>query len=197
MTGVAEVRPAPIARSTGYWGMLLLIATEAALFAVLLASYFYVRFKTPGPWPPHGLGDPKLLKPVVMTALLMGSSGTAWYAERGIRRDDRRALHLGLAGTFVLGLGFLVLQGLEYHEKLARFGPRDHAYGSFFFTITGLHGSHVVVGLLILAWTQLYAWRGAYRSERHEAVECAALYWHFVHVAWLFVFASLYLSPRL
>jgi len=177
--------------------MLVVVLTEATLFALLLASYFYTRFRSPGAWPPDGQPDPRLLKPVIMTLLLMASSVTVYFAELGSRQSNRRRLHVGLAATFVLGLSFLILQGFEYHEKLAELRPSTDAYGSLFYTITGLHGAHVIVGLLILAWTQFFAWRGAYASENHVAVQVSALYWHFVHVVWLFVFFSLYLSPRL
>jgi heme/copper-type cytochrome/quinol oxidase subunit 3 len=192
-----EIPAPPIGRPTGWWGMLVVIATEAALFAILLASYFFVRFTTPGPWPPDGIAEPKLLKPLVMTVLLMASSATVYAAELGIRAGNRRRLHAGIAATFLLGTSFLVLQGFEYDEKLQEFDPQTDAYGSFFYTITGLHGSHVVVGLLLLAWTQFFAWRGAYAAENHVAVQVSALYWHFVHAVWLFVFASLYLAPLL
>jgi heme/copper-type cytochrome/quinol oxidase subunit 3 len=177
--------------------MLFVIATEATLFAVLLASYFYLRFKSSGAWPPDGIADPKLLKPAAMTVFLMTSSLTVWYGERAVRRDDMRGLRIGLALTFLLGIGFLVLQFTEYRELLREIHPSTDAYASSFFTITGLHGAHVVAGLLLLAWTQLFAWRGAYRSEEHVAVQTSALYWHFVHVVWLFLFLALYLSPRL
>jgi cytochrome c oxidase subunit III len=192
-----DIPAPPIGRPTGWWGMLIVVATEATLFAILLASYFYTRFRSPGAWPPDGQPDPRLLKPVIMTLLLMASSVTVYSAELGSRRGNIRRLHAGLAATFALGLSFLILQGFEYHEKLAELRPSTNAYGSLFYTITGLHGTHVIVGLLILAWTQFFAWRGAYASENHVAVQVSALYWHFVHVVWLFVFASLYLSPRL
>jgi heme/copper-type cytochrome/quinol oxidase subunit 3 len=196
MTSV-EIPAPPIGRPTGWWGMLLVIATEAALFAILLASYFYLRFQSPGQWPPDGIARPQLLKPIVMTLLLMASSVTVYYGEVGIRRGSLRRLYVGVGLTFLLGVAFLTLQGLEYHEKLREFKPQTDAYGSLFYTITGLHGSHVVVGLLLLSWTLFFAWRGAYRAERHVAVQVSALYWHFVHGVWLFVFATLYLSPLL
>ena len=194
---VAALPARPAGRPLGWWGMVFVIVTEATLFAVLLASYFYLRFTSDGAWPPDGIGDPKLLKPTVMTALLVTSSVTVWYAERSVRRDDLRGLRLGLAATFLLGIGFLALQFVEYRELLREIHPSTDAYASSFFTITSLHGAHVVVGLLLLAWTQFFAWRGAYRSENHVAVQTSALYWHFVHGVWLFVFLALYLSPRL
>jgi heme/copper-type cytochrome/quinol oxidase subunit 3 len=132
-----------------------------------------------------------------MTVLLMVSSIPAYLAERNARRGDQRGLVLALAATLVLGSAYLAMQIWEYTEKAKLFTPHTNAYCSLFYTITGLHGSPVLAGLLILAWTQFFAWRGAYASENHVAVQVSALYWHFVHVVWLFVFVSLYLSPRL
>ena len=197
MTTVVATPARPTGRPLGWWAMVFVIVTEATLFAVLLASYFYFRFGADGPWPPDGIVDPKLLKPTIMTLFLIASSGTVWFAERGVRRDDMRSLRLGLLATFALGIGFLGLQALEYRELLREIHPSTNAYASAFFTITGLHGAHVIAGLLLLAWTQFFAFRHAYRSEEHVAVQVSALYWHFVHVVWLFLFLALYLSPRL
>ncbi len=196
MTSVAHRAP-PLTREPAWWGMLLLIATEAALFALLLASYFYVKFQTKGPWPPGGIADPKLAKPIVMTVLLMVSSIPAYLAERNARRGDQRGLVLALAATLVLGSAFLAMQIWEYTEKAKLFTPHTNAYGSLFYTITGLHGMHVIAGLVLLLWTFGFALRGAFTAERHLAVQNVSLYWHFVHGVWLFVFVSLYLLPAL
>jgi heme/copper-type cytochrome/quinol oxidase subunit 3 len=185
------------ARPTAWWGMLLVIATEATLFALLLASYFYLRARTPPPWPPDGIEPPKLLLPSVMTVLLFTSSIPMLYADRKIRRGDITRLRIGLVVTFVLGAAFLVVQGFEYHDTLREFRPGTDAYGSAFFTITGLHGAHVLAGLLLIAWTLFRARRGIVSRRHHVGVEVTALYWHFVHVAWLVIFASLYLSAHL
>ena len=77
------------------------------------------------------------------------------------------------------------------------FTPATDAYGSLFFTITGFHGAHVFVGLLMNAVIQIWAWRGQFTARRHVAVSNVVLYWHFVDVVWIFVFISLYLTPRL
>jgi heme/copper-type cytochrome/quinol oxidase subunit 3 len=196
MTSVAHRAP-PLTREPAWWGMLLLIATEAALFALLLASYFYVKFQSEGSWPPDGIADPKLGKPIVMTVLLMVSSIPAYLAERNARRGDQRGLVLALAATLVLGGAFLAMQMWEYTEKAKLFTPHTNAYGSLFYTITGLHGVHVIAGLVLLLWTLAFALRGAFTAERHLAVQNVSLYWHFVHGVWLFVFVSLYLLPKL
>lgn len=187
----------PLARETAWYGALLVVATEATLFALLLAAYFSLRFTHGGPWPPAPHDPPELLLPIVMTALLASSSVPAWLADRDARRGrmDRVAALLGV--TAALGLAFLALQAWEYRTTLREFGPRTDAYGSFFFTITGLHGAHVVLGVLALGFVLVFTLLGRYSRGRHLAIEIASLYWHFVHVVWLFVFASLYLSPRL
>jgi heme/copper-type cytochrome/quinol oxidase subunit 3 len=179
--------------STGWWGMVLLILTEASLFACLLFSYFYVRTSVPA-WPPVGIAKPELALPLPMTALLLLSSAAYWWGERGIRRGEVGHLELGLAVSFLLGAGFLALQAVEYSHKA--FSPQTNVYGSLFFTITGLHGSHVLAGLIMNAVVQVRTWLGHFTTRRHAAVENLGLYWHFVDAVWLVVFASLYLSPH-
>jgi len=183
----------PTARSPGFWGMMLLIATEASLFAYLLFSYWYLASMATGPWPPGG--PPSLHLVLPNTALLLASSGTMYLAESGIRRGNVGRLRAGLLLTLLLGVVFLVVQGIEYGEK--HFTPTSHAYGSLFFTITGFHGAHVAVGLLMIAVVAVRAFLGHFGPERHEAVTNVSWYWHFVDVVWLTVFTSLYLAPYL
>jgi heme/copper-type cytochrome/quinol oxidase subunit 3 len=98
--------------------------------------------------------------------------------------------------TFAMGSTFLGLQGIEYVDKLKEVTPRTDIYGSLFFTITGFHGIHVLVGLLLNLWLQFYAWKGRFSAERYLPVENVVMYWHFVDAVWVFIFASLYLAPR-
>ena len=185
-------------RAFGWWGMVWLIATEATLFALLIASYFYLRFRYGPPWPPQGIEDPKLALPLVMTAVLWSSSPCVHLAERGIKAGSPRRLRRWLAVGFVFGATFLVLTlAVEWPETLKEFGPTTNAYGSLFFTITGFHAAHVAVGLLFSLWTQARAWQGAFDEERHLTVQNFALYWQFVDAVWAFVLLTVYLSPRL
>lgn len=182
----------------GWWGMVWLIATEAMLFAALLASYFYIRYQSGAQWPPGGVEPPSLALPLLMSAILWSSSVPVHVAERGIRKGDQTALRFGLLAGFLLGATFLVLQVVvEYPEVATEFVPEDGAYASLFFTITGFHGVHVLVGLLFNAWTQVRAWRGAFSADRHLTVQNFTMYWHFVDIVWLFILSSLYLSPHL
>lgn len=195
-----EVLPTHTSGSTsfGWWGMVWLIATESALFASLLFSYFFLRFQSTTGWPPDGIEVPSLGLPLVMTAILWSSSIPVHIADHGIRRGDQGRLKWGLGVGFVLGAVFLAMQlGIEYPEVLHEFQPSTNAYGSLFFTITGFHGAHVLIGLLISLWTQFRAWTGAFDAHRHTTVQIFALYWHFVDVVWLFVLLTLYISPNL
>jgi cytochrome c oxidase subunit III len=184
-------------RSPGFWGMVMLIFTEATLFGILLFSYFFLRFQHSAVWPPAEIEKPRLSLVLIMTPILLLSSGPMHWAHTGIRQGKRWRLRLGLLLTFVMGATFLGLQAIEYHGILTReFTARTNVYGSLFFTITGFHGMHVAVGLLMILWLQWYAGRGRFNAERHLPVENVALYWHFVDAVWVFILATLYLSPH-
>ena len=185
------------AKSFGWWGMVWLIATEATLFASLLASYFYLRFRHGVEWPPDGIEHPELQLPLIMSALLLSSSIPVHFAEAGIKKGKVGALKVGLALGFLLGATFLVLTvAVEWPETLHHFTPRTNVYGSLFFTITGFHAMHVLVGLAMSLWTQVRAYKGAFGADKHVTVQNFTMYWHFVDVVWIFVFLTLYLSPR-
>jgi heme/copper-type cytochrome/quinol oxidase subunit 3 len=186
LAGSSPVRP------PGRWAMILAAATEASFFAYLLFSYFYLASMAREPWPPDG--PLKLHLSLPNTILLVASSITAQWAEHSARRGKRASVLTGLIVTILLGSIFLVIQGVEYSEQ--KFRPTTDAYGSLFFTITGFHGAHVFVGLLMLAVVSIRAAMGHFRPGRHLAVSNVVLYWHFVDVVWLAVFTSLYLSPR-
>jgi heme/copper-type cytochrome/quinol oxidase subunit 3 len=197
---VGETLPATTGgpRSFSWWGMVWLILTESALFATLILSYFYLRFRSSPSWPPGGIEDPSLGLPLVMSAILWSSSVPVHLADRGIRRGSQGALRWGLAAGWVLGVTFIALQlAVEYPELLREFTPRTNSYGSLFFTITGFHALHVVIGLVMSGWVQARAWRGAFDRYRHVSVQNFAMYWHFVDTVWLFVLLSLYVSPNL
>ncbi|HWL65823.1 MAG TPA: heme-copper oxidase subunit III [Actinomycetota bacterium] len=185
-------------RAYGWWGMVWLIATEATLFAALIATYFFLRFRSGPQWPPGDIPAPELELPLIMSAILLASSIPVHFAEAGIKKGSQARLRWGLLAGFLLGAIFFgVTVGIEWPEKLAEFTPRTNVYGSLFFTITGFHLSHVLVGLLISAWAQVRAWNGAFDADKHLTVQNFAMYWHFVDVVWVAVFATIYLSPIL
>jgi heme/copper-type cytochrome/quinol oxidase subunit 3 len=184
-------------RAFGWWGMVGLIATESMLFGSLIVSYFYLRYTAAPTWPPDGIETPALALPLIMTAILWASSIPAHVADHAIRKGNLTRFRVGLALSFVLGAAFLGLQiVIEYPEKLAEFTPQTNAYGSIFYALTGLHGSHVVGGLLFSLWVQVRGWRSAFDEHRHQTVQNFTMYWHFVDVVWAFVLFTIYLSPH-
>lgn len=182
-------------REVGYWGMALFCCTEAAIFAYLLSSYFYLGVSNVS-WPPADSGVPSLPAPLAMTVLLVSSSIVLVFAERARGRGRVSAYRGGVLLTMVLGVAFLTLQILEYRRKLPDMPPRSGAYPSMFYLITGFHGTHICLGLSILAWTLLADVRGRLSGDPPVAVKNASLYWHFVDGVWLVILTCLYLSPR-
>ena len=175
------------------WGILNLILTEAALFGALVASYYYLQVRAPA-WPPNGVKLPELVIPVINTVLLVSSSVTVLWAGRGLRRGNRGTTLWSLALTIALGAAFLGLQIYEF--ATAEFSPRDHAYGSLFFTLLGLHGIHVLLGLLLLSAVTWWTARGYFSRDRHVTLHTVSLYWHFVDAVWIIlILPSIYLSP--
>jgi cytochrome c oxidase subunit 3 len=179
--------------ASGWWGMLTVIATEATLFAYLLFSYFYIASHAQGAWPPHGV--PRLTLAIPGTIALVAGSFTMWWGERGIDRGNSVQLMIGLAISVALGIAFIVLEGIEWAGE--PFHLTSGVYSSLYFTITGFHLGHVLVGLLVLIVLSLWTALGYFDAKRHSAVSIGVLYWHFITIVWLAVFFTFYIAPRL
>ncbi|SAL88849.1 cytochrome c oxidase subunit I [Caballeronia arvi] len=178
-------------RSGGWWGVWTLIATEAALFGYLIFSYLYLNSQSVQHWPPEGM--PKLGIGGGNTLVLLSSSVFVWLCERCVRR---KRIRLGVASMvvgIVLGITFVGIQLKEWHDH--PYGPTSHLYGSLYFTITGFHLMHVLVGIVILVLLAVWVALGYFDERRCAALTVGGLYWHFVDVVWLFIFSTLYLSP--
>ncbi|HEY3933957.1 MAG TPA: cytochrome c oxidase subunit 3 [Gemmatimonadales bacterium] len=180
---------------TGWWAMACVCGTEAAFFAYLITAYAYLATRATA-WPPPGIARPSLVIPVVMTVALVTSSLVMAAAERAIRAGNVRALAFRLSISMGLGLVFVGLLIAEYAGRLRELLPQTHVYGSLFYVMTGMHGLHVIAGLLLIGYTLLRTLRGDFRAGAFGGVSVVALYWHFVDVVWLVLFTTLYLSPR-
>ncbi|MEZ7525491.1 cytochrome c oxidase subunit 3, partial [Burkholderia vietnamiensis] len=178
-------------RAGGWWGVLTLVATEAALFGYLLFCYFYLQSQWAAPWPPEGM--PKLGLAAGNTVVLLSSSAFVWLAERDVRAGKRPRAVAALAVALALGIAFALVQLHEWRTH--PYGPTAHLYGSLYFTITGFHLAHVAAGLVILALLTGWTAAGFFGRERRVALTVGGLYWHFVDVVWLFIFTALYVSP--
>jgi cytochrome c oxidase subunit 3 len=174
-------------------GMFLFIASEAMLFGSFFTAYFFVRVVNPGApetWPPEPFHFPVFVAGV-NTAVLVTSSFTMHWALQSIKRGERSGLKGGLVLTIAMGLAFLLTQAIEYAH--IGFNTGDGAFASAFFGLTGLHGAHVFVGLTILTIMAVRSFRGHFTPEHHHGVELAGIYWHFVDIMWLIVYATVYL----
>jgi cytochrome c oxidase subunit III len=172
-------------------GMLLFIGSEIMLFGSFFTAYFFVRVVNVAPeWPPAEFHLPVFVAGV-NTVILLTSSFTMHWALQAIKRGSRAGLQAGLVLTFLLGLTFLVTQVREYAQ--VGFAPRDGAFGSIFFGLTGLHGAHVFVGLTLLAFATIRAFRGHFTPQAHWGVEIPGIYWHFVDVMWIVVYTTVYI----
>jgi cytochrome c oxidase subunit III len=171
-------------------GMFLFIASEIMLFGSFFTAYFFVRVVNGTPWP-----QPPFHLPVfvagVNTAILVTSSFTVHWSLQSIKRGNRKGLQAGLLLTFLLGLTFLLTQIREYSR--IGFNTGDGAFATVFFSLTGLHGAHVFVGLTILLFMTIRAFRGHFNAENHHGVEIGGIYWHFVDVMWIVVYTTIYI----
>jgi cytochrome c oxidase subunit 3 len=171
-------------------GMLLFIASEIMLFGSFFTAYFFIRVSGSDPWPLPPFHLPVFVAGV-NTAILVTSSFTMHWALQSIKRGNRAGLQAGLVLTFFMGLTFLLTQATEYAR--VGFAPHDGAFGTIFYCLTGLHGAHVFVGLTILLFMTIRAFRGHFTPQHHHGVEIGGIYWHFVDVMWIVVYSTIYI----
>lgn len=182
-------------RASGWWAMIFVVFTEASLFAYLLFSYYYLAAQPhlPGTFPQGGM--PSLALAIPNTIILILSSVAVAWAQMNIERDDNIRLIIGLGLAAALGAIFVVIQGFEWAAK--PFTLSSSTYSSLFFTVTGFHMAHVIVGDLMLI--VLFAWScmGYFNRVRYAHIHIGALYWHFVDAVWIAVFFTFYVTPYL
>jgi len=180
--------------ANGWWGMMMLIVTEGALFAYLLFAYYYAAVQHERNWLPEDLPNFKLSLPD--TIILLLSSLVVWRGESLLkqgRRSGVAAVYLALAA--LMGIVFIAIQALEWGTKA--FTPFSSSYGSLYYTITGFHMMHVAAGVIILATLSLWCALGYFNRIRSAPVSIGAIYWHFVDAVWLVLFFTFYITPRL
>jgi heme/copper-type cytochrome/quinol oxidase subunit 3 len=193
----ALTREMPAGRRPGWWGMMLLLATDLSAFASLIASYYYVRFVTTSVWPPRGDPLPKLLKATIMTGVLAASAIPMAVADLGLKAGSRARLLVGALGAAVLGGAFVALEYLEYLDELKTSTPTKDAYGSLFYVLTGFHVLHIMLGVLALLMFALAALLGRMGRHHHVMVRLFSIYWYASIVVWVILYAVLYWSVRL
>ncbi len=204
-------------RNAASLGMWVFLGTEVMFFGGMFCAYLIYRY-----WYYNEFAAGSRSLDIVLgttnTAVLICSSLTVALGVRAAQMGKRRLLILLLLATLVFGLGFLVIKGVEWHDKyvehhipgpsfnaeeLIRKNPELHIdpaptqiYFSLYFAMTGLHALHMVVGVGIFCFLTYYAWKGRYTPEYHTPVEIGGLYWHFVDIIWIYLFPLLYLIDR-
>jgi len=193
------------------WGKLMMwifLLSDTFIFSVFLTGYMNVRLSATDQWPSPsevfaleigGTHWPLVLI-AIMTFILITSSGTMAMAVNFAYRGDRRKTAILMAMTALLGVSFVGMQAFEWTKLIVEEGVRPWGnpmgaaqFGSAFFMITGFHGLHVTAGVIYLSIVARKVGRGDYEKKGYAIVEIAGLYWHFVDLVWVFIFAFFYL----
>jgi heme/copper-type cytochrome/quinol oxidase subunit 3 len=163
----------------GWWGVALLVATEATLLGTIFGTYWYLRFKAVA-WPPAGIPEPKVLLPLVLTGVLVATSVPMQLALGSARRGRVRAARLWLLAALVVQAGYFAMQIHLFERDLGDFVPSQHAYASIYYVLVGADHAHVAAGLLINVFLLLKLF-GGLNAYRLTGLRAAAFYWHFVN----------------
>ncbi len=180
--------------SRGVVGMGCLILAEAAIFVIFIVAYiFYIGKSLTGPTPKDVLEIP-----VFTTICLLSSSLTVHAAVSALRQSKSRLCSMWLAATVLLGGIFLAGSAHEWYDLIYKHGLtiKTNLFGTTFYSLIGLHATHVVVGLIFLSLALLFSMRGEMREQHSEKLEVLSLYWHFVDAVWVVVFLVVYVLGR-
>ncbi len=180
--------------SRGRVAMFCVIIAESAIFTIFVVAYiYYIGKSLYGPTPRQVLE-----LPIFNTVCLLSSSLTIWLAEHAIEKGHLRSFTLWWAATLLLGSIFLVGTGLEWQKLIYHDGLTisTNLFGTTFYSLVGLHASHVIVGLTGLLITLVFALTGHLKQQHAERVQVFALYWHFVDGVWVVVFTVVYILGR-
>jgi cytochrome c oxidase subunit 3 len=194
-----------------HWGkamMWIFLVSDTFIFTCFLTSYMNVRVSTTEAWPipsevfalTIGGESIPLVLIAIMTFILITSSGTMAMAVNFGYRKDRNTTAILMVLTALLGVSFVGMQAFEWTKLIVEEGVRPWGnpmgaaqFGSTFFMVTGFHGLHVSIGVIYLSVVAYKVWRGHYEEKGYEIVEITGLYWHFVDLVWVFIFAFFYL----
>ena len=186
----------PYAIGSKKFGMWLFIISDALTFSAMLMAYTYCRVSTPD-WPTPFHFSPGIVFSSIMTFCLLSSSLTMVMAVHAMNHGNRKATVAWILATIGGGVAFVVLHATEWHTLIVEehvtitsnpFG--SPLFGATFFGLTGLHMTHVIIGVIYLSIIAFAVGRGKFKAED---VEVSGLYWHFVDLVWMFIFPLVYL----
>ena len=171
-------------RRTGFpaawWGIAMVIASEATLMACFVATYYYLRIRAVE-WPPPGIPEPRVVVPLVLAGVLASTSIPMYLAARAGRAGRVGRARLLLVVALLAQAGYFAYEVQDFSDQLKEFTPQTNAYGSIYYTLLGAEHTHVAVGILMSAWLVLRLFTGLTRY-RLVAVRAIAFYWYAVSV---------------
>jgi len=180
--------------SRGKIGMMSLIIAESAIFLIFVAAYIFYIGKSPdGPTPKQILSIP-----IFATICLLSSSLTMHFATAALRKGRSGVFSALWILTLALGAIFIAATAREWHHLISaeNFTIQTNLFGTTYYSLVGLHASHVIVGLVLLAIVAVFGLAGKVRQEHSERCEVIAMYWHFVDAVWVVVFTVVYIVGR-
>lgn len=182
-------RKQPLSQTTSGFGMIVFLASDLMLFAAFFSAYFLLR-SVNADWP-SPLAELDTPRAALATAALIVSSVTMIAADRSLMREQIESYRRWLWATIVLGAGFFVNQLIEY--RALPFKPSSDAYGSIYWTLTGLHAAHVFVGVCALSLLLVRSRRSAQPGDLHSWSWAISAFWHVVDVVWIAVFLTIWI----
>ena len=190
---VARVVSARASRPAAWWGMVILIASEATLFGAFIGTYYYLRFNT-AVWPPDGIPEPALTVPLILLAALVLTSIPMQLASRAAREGRLAATRLAVTVALVVQCGYFAYEVHDFRDQLHHFDISRDAYSSIYYTLLGADHAHIFLGILLNLWLlgKLVTGLTTYRAN---AVQAVAWYWHAVNILTVVVTFTL-LSAR-
>lgn len=180
--------------SRGMVGMACLITAESAIFIIFVVAYvFYLGKSLTGPTP-HDV----LKLPMVATICLLSSSISVHFAVSALHKGKQGMCSIWLGATVLLGSIFLGSTAYEWYDLIYHDGLtiQTNLFGTTFYSLVGLHASHVIIGLLMLSLALIFSMRGQLKSKHTERLEVLSIYWHFVDAVWVVVFSVVYIFGR-
>jgi len=182
-----------LSNSAGWWGMVILVASEATLFGAFIGTYFYLRFRTT-PWPPDGIPKPALVVPLILLASLVATTIPMSFASRAAQAGRLGATRFLIAVVLVVQAGYFAYEVHDFADQIHRVDITRNAYSSIYYTLLGADHAHVLIAVLFNLWLLMKLTRG-FTTYRLNAVRAIAFYVYAVNVLTIVVFGTL-LSAR-
>jgi len=180
-------------RSLLWWGTMALIAIEGTVFALLIVTYLYLKGRNPH-WPPSGVAPPALMWGTVNTIILLVSAVPNELAKRAAEKYELRPVQLWMVVCMLFGLGFNIVRIFEFMSLNVSFDV--NAYGSVVWVLLGAHTTHILTDWVDTGVLTVLMFTGPINEHRFVDVSENAMYWYFVVLSWLPIYAVIYLAPR-